>query len=625
MSDPWFFEVLPDRPPPFPDECLSGYLLRLAHVNGFTIFWDLIADLFPSWKKPQQIQKLRWEYPLEDWGLIPVKTQLSVTALKRLTIVPWIEKFRSPPDLIQSKYLSPGSFLKGVVNPNLCVCPLCLQGQAYIRLPWRLVLVSACVEHGCLLQDRCSDCGAKLSAAEQLSQHMRCSACGMDLLKLPVIPATDEILETHWQLGPSLQFLLDPTTTLTQGVGDLSQNETCTTAQLVGLKFHYLRSQKGLSIRSLSRQSGMRHAGISALELGGQVPFPLYLTYLEALSQSWPTLASLQVPMEFVSQLQIPRHLHLRLCPNSACPSHQLQSNPHVVMLADLPERQIARFRCADCGRRFTRSYAGALLTKSRRPSILPGDPPNVPKSPQEIALLKTWGLQGEDNRQIAHRLGWGEKTVRMYWIALDIETQVHQAQRLRREKGKQERMADLQVRLVQILQSLLDQDEEISVRQLGRALGQSCDFLHSCPDLMIWVLSLTQPHNTQVRQKQKETVTSQLLRVLDEMKSNNRLMKAEEIVQKAGLKYWKLRTDFPELLPVLHQALMDHRSWLKSLRLKSQTERIDAAASRLVAKGVPLNYNVILREAGLSRYGPKSSAIRDALLRWTGVFASRD
>ncbi len=46
MAEPWFFDVLPYRPAPYPGECLSGYLLRLAEVNGF-IFWDLAADLFP--------------------------------------------------------------------------------------------------------------------------------------------------------------------------------------------------------------------------------------------------------------------------------------------------------------------------------------------------------------------------------------------------------------------------------------------------------------------------------------------------------------------------------------------------------------------------------------------------
>jgi len=625
MSDAWFFEVLPNRPPPFADECLSGYLLRLAHANGFTIFWDLISELFPSWRRPQQISMLLWEYPLAEWGRIPLRIQLPVAALNRLTVAPWIEKFRSPPDLTCSIYFSPGHFLKGVVHHGLCVCPLCLQEQPYIRLPWRLAPVTACVKHGCLLQDHCSTCGSQLTAAEQASQYMRCSSCRTDLRILPVVPITDEILEKQTQLFSSVSFLLDPLVTLTKGVGNLSQDENCLPAELVGLKFHYLRSQLGFSIQSLTRKLGVPHGVLSALEQGGRPPFRLYLTYLEALSQSWPALAALQVPTEFLLQLQTQRHYHLRLCPNPACPNHQPQTNPRVILLADLPERQAARFHCKDCGQNFTRSYDGKLLTKTRRPLIRPGEPPTVPKPAEAIAILKTWGLQGDNNRQIAHRLGWGEKTVRMYWIALDIEKQVHQAQSLRREKEKQERISDFRTRLERILPTLLNTDEMISLRQIDRTLGLGCDYLHSRPDLTAWVQSLIRSHNVRVRQKQKEDTTSRIMQALDEMKSSNRLVKAAEIAQKAGLTYSKLRENFPELLLILHQALVEHRSWLQALQLKTQIEQIDAAASRLTANGVRLNYKVILQEAGLSSHSSNLPPIRDALLRWMGVFAPRD
>ena len=30
MAEAWFFRAYPCRPVPYPDECLSGYLLRLA-------------------------------------------------------------------------------------------------------------------------------------------------------------------------------------------------------------------------------------------------------------------------------------------------------------------------------------------------------------------------------------------------------------------------------------------------------------------------------------------------------------------------------------------------------------------------------------------------------------------
>ncbi len=625
MADAWFFEVFPNRPPPFQEECLSGYLLRLAHANGFTIFWDFISELFPSWKKPQQISMLLWEYPLEEWGRIPLRTQLPVAALNRLTVAPWIEKFRSPPNQTHSIYYSPGHFLKGVVHHGLYVCPLCLQEQPFIRLNWRLAPITACVTHGCLLQDHCSTCGSQLTAAEQTSQYLRCSSCGTYLRMLPVVPIADEFLEKQKQRLSSLSFLLDPMVTLTQGVGNLSQDESYSPTQLVGLKFHYLRSQLGFSIQALAHKLSIPHGALSVLEQGGRAPLRIYLNYLEALSSSWPALAALQVPTEFLLQLQARRHVHLRLCPNLACPNHQPQTDPRIFLLADLPQRQAARFRCKECGRSFTRSYDGKLLTKTRRPLIRPGEPPTVPKPAEAIALLKTWGLQGDANRQIAHRLGWGEKTVRMYWIALDIEEQVHRAQRLRREKEKQERIADLRTRLEQILPTLLSTNEMISLRQVDRMLGLGCDYLHSRPDLTAWVQSLIRSHNVRVRQKQKEDTTARILQALDEMISSNRLVKSAEITQKAGLTYQKLHTNFPELLPILHQSLVEHRSWLLALQLKTQIEQIDAAASRLTTNGVRLNYKVILQEAGLSIHSPNLPPIRDALLRWMGTFAPRD
>jgi hypothetical protein len=212
-----------------------------------------------------------------------------------------------------------------------------------------------------------------------------------------------------------------------------------------------------------------------------------------------------------------------------------------------------------------------------------------------------------------------------MYWIALNLETQVHQAQQRRREKEKQERLADLKARLEQVLQPLLNQEEAISLRQLGRAMGYNSDFLHTRPALTAWAQALIQPHNDRVRQKQKETVTEQVLQALDALKASNRLVKAEEIAQNAGLHYAQLREDFPGLLPVIRKALAEHRAQLLELQRKDQLEQIDAAVFRLVAKGARLNYQVILQEAGLSTHSSKNPVICDALTRWMGIFAPRD
>ena len=171
----------------------------------------------------------------------------------------------------------------------------------------------------------------------------------------------------------------------------------------------------------------------------------------------------------------------------------------------------------------------------------------------------------------------------------------------------------------------LVNQDEEISLRQLGRAMGFNSDFLHSCPILTAWAQTRIQPHNDHVRQKRKETATSQILQALDELKGSNQVVKAGEIAQKAGMNYAQLREGFPELLPIIRQVLAKHRAQLLELQHKDQLEQIDAAVSRLVAKGARLNYQVILQEADLNIYSSKNPVIRDALIRWMGIFVPRD
>src|SRR5258708_24922825 len=194
MAEPWFFDVLPCRPVPYPDECLSGYVLRLAEANGFLLLWDLATDLFPRWSHPDQVTRLRWEYPVEDWRRLLQRTQLPASAAQAMTLAPLVAKFRPPPDLARSSYLSPSQLLRGVLKPDLQTCPLCLQAAPYLRLRWRLASLTTCPDHRCLLQTHCTACDAVLSVASPILRHLRCAGCGTDLRTLPVLPPSAPVL-----------------------------------------------------------------------------------------------------------------------------------------------------------------------------------------------------------------------------------------------------------------------------------------------------------------------------------------------------------------------------------------------------------------------------------------------
>jgi hypothetical protein len=138
-------------------------------------------------------------------------------------------------------------------------------------------------------------------------------------------------------------------------------------------------------------------------------------------------------------------------------------------------------------------------------------------------------------------------------------------------------------------------------------------------------VHELIQQHNVRVRQQKEEVVFAQIARGIESLQNTNRIVKVEEIAKQAGLSYVQLRDHYPELRLKIHGAIQEHRTRLKQIQIKNQIQQIDIAATQLINKGRHLNYQIILREAGLSRYAYHSAPIRDALARWVSNFAPRD
>ncbi len=619
MSEDWFFESLPLRSDPYPGECLSGYLLRLADLNGYAVFWDMVSNLFPIWQRPQMIYLLKWEYPLKDWGSIPQRTGLTPNELTRLTMASWVEKFRIQPDV--HCLIGRGHFLKKLVNSVLRVCPLCLQSQPYLHLLWRLLPVSVCLEHGCLLQEICSACGATLMPVSQSHRHLRCPTCGTDFRSLYVTMASQDILDEQRRRQEDFCFLLDPSTAIVKA----GSNSGFDASYALGLKFHYLRDQTGISAKAMAQKANLTVVAIRYIERGTPVPLLHYLSYLKTLHLSWKEIAALEVPDKFVQTIQTPRHLELRICPNPKCSNHLLASSASVSILRDIPEKRIAGFHCKICGRRFTRSYDGNLQIKVRHPSLYTGKQHNLMKTQDEIASLIELGLRGENNRAIAHRLGWGEKTIRIYWIVLGLEEQVHCAQAQRRSKEKLERRSARRSQIQVVLDSLLTKNQEITLRKVGSALGVDSDYLHSCPDQTEFVRLMIQQHNVLARQQRDEHISAQIALSIENLQSNDYIVKIEEIAKQAGLSYKQLCDHYPDLRLKVQGAIKKHRTRLKEVQLKNRIEKIDAAATRLIAQGQRLNYRTILDAAQLSPYADKSIPIRDALMRWVSNFAPRD
>lgn len=620
MSETWFFAALPCRPQPQPDECLSGYLLRLAQANNCPSFWDFAHDLFPTWQVFRQVTLLRWECLGADWGRLTERTQLAPAALQRLTMWPWLMKFRPPPVLPRTNTGSPGTLLQGIITPSLQVCPLCLQGQPYYRLLWRLAPVTICLEHSCLLQSRCQHCGARLTAVSPLQRLLYCTACGADLRLLPISPAPPELVNRQQRQQRDYLYLLDPHTTLIPSAASASEAMPATLRSTIGLKFRYLRLQAGLSLTTLAQRLHVADAALTSLELGRHAPLTLYLTYLEALSASWAEFAALEVPPDFAHSLHEPAFLPLRICPTAGCPNHEPPPQLTVRIMVNQPARRIVRLYCSACGRYFTRSYDGDLVTKSRLPLTRPARSRLRRKSEQQIADLTELSLQGMPNRQIAAHLGWSQEAVRRRLIALGLIDEVHQAQAQQRTCKQQDRLAQLRAQIAALLPSLFVQAAEITVSQISRALGYDSDYLGSQPELSTWIQEQIQGHNQAAHQSQAAQQAAAIMQALQEMQLQEQPVRIEAIVARAGFSCRTLRRNAPELHAVVLQAIIEHRQRLAAAHTQTDCDRINAAVADLSAQGARLSCAAILREAGVSKHRTRHNPIlRDLLEQWLG------
>jgi transposase len=433
------------------------------------------------------------------------------------------------------------------------------------------------------------------------------------------------LLEAREHSQAALRFLLDPDIALVklpnQGSDELGHD----LAKAIGLKFRYLRIREGYSVTEVAQRMGVHSGLISALEHGVHPPLLSYLAYLETLSFSWPEFAALEIPPASVQEIQQPSFMVLRQCPVPSCPNHQSPPTMRVQLLADLPHQQKLRFRCRDCGLRFTLTYDGARVTKPRKPALQPNEPHLITKSTEEVNQLIEMGQQGMTNRQIARCLGWGEKTVRIYWIALGLEDEVHQAQAKQRTQEQQQRHAIRRAQIEAVMHRLLQEDAEITLRRLGRELGLNSDYLHTYPDLAEEVSEQIQHHNAEVRQRRYERLAVQTAQFVDAIRVGNDDLTFGEIAQQMGFSLGNLRKLFPQLHALIREAQEDRRIRLKTLRTQRECAQINEAAARLVANGSRLKFASILREAGLSKYrGQCDPVIHDLLQQWVGGFAPR-
>lgn len=169
------------RPLPFADESLSSWRQRSGIENGFRVFprppgirTRTDVDLLPN------MEELKW---LSD------ELALSPESIRSLTleaIGDGVHKVFAATS--RRPWVLPCTTTRAVTAGGVC-CPKCLSEDPipYFRLIWRFAFLTHCPIHGCLMVERCQNCGSPVWPANMRSLLSKrpssfgaCQICGAD-------------------------------------------------------------------------------------------------------------------------------------------------------------------------------------------------------------------------------------------------------------------------------------------------------------------------------------------------------------------------------------------------------------------------------------------------------------
>lgn len=173
-------------PPPFGDESLAGYVIRLSEKNVFSS---------PGWML--ELLRKRSGLPIATVAEAARDAQLvrAVEALAGLSEGSLADRAFTPRSYSRARRGGPPSWdarpLEAYQRHHPMVCPACLDDAPYARKLWDLAHLPVCTRHGLVLVDTCHRCGERLTWRRTRVAH--CESCGADLRyseRIPAAPAT---------------------------------------------------------------------------------------------------------------------------------------------------------------------------------------------------------------------------------------------------------------------------------------------------------------------------------------------------------------------------------------------------------------------------------------------------
>lgn len=167
---------LPIRPKPYDGESAGSILIRTAELNGYVNVYQLLSGVgFRS-------HQLSLRALLSDSRRFSeLASKLGLGADSADLVLPRKGKTRMSPVLIENM-VTPISLIRDDVT---LFCPHCLADAGYWRNRWLVRPWAACDIHGCLLLERCLECGEAPQVGR--GKLCECGTCQKPLTSMPTV------------------------------------------------------------------------------------------------------------------------------------------------------------------------------------------------------------------------------------------------------------------------------------------------------------------------------------------------------------------------------------------------------------------------------------------------------
>jgi len=212
------------RRPLLPGESLASLLMRLAKVNNYDAPYILIGLALAQGAGQGYARDISANVSqLVTFERLAALTRIDCSDLYASTPHRFASLVTPPEVPIESLSISENVSVpllaRGIaqvqLRPEYAVqfCPECLKSLAYHRLIWTPVAIAACLQHKCLLVNRCPECNKTIKVRDII--RACCSGCGCQLTKAQTLTIGDDefgvfsqrIIQS-WLLGtevPSLE------------------------------------------------------------------------------------------------------------------------------------------------------------------------------------------------------------------------------------------------------------------------------------------------------------------------------------------------------------------------------------------------------------------------------------